>query len=171
MKKVILLLLMFSACSGEKNATIVFPKTLDETDSGKAYYNEEIFNGFSAYKEEGLMFSSYKTLSRGDICQLLVEYKDGKPIGLIQYYNKPTKEILIEDEKFEIGTKAQYKADLEKLYMYSETGKLTGESEISWDNVFIKFNGKVLLYNEDESIKTESYFSDGKFIRCVKGCE
>lgn len=55
--------------------------------------------------------------------------------------------------------------------MYSETGKLTGEIEISWDNVFIKFNGKALLYDDDGSIKTESYFSNGEFSRCVKGCE
>ena len=81
MKKLLLLSALFIfACSSD--IKVINASSLQEKD-GKTTYLGEVFNGYAAYKGMTTKWvKGYKNLKKGNICQLLLEYKNGKAVGM-----------------------------------------------------------------------------------------
>ena len=126
----------------------------------------EVFNGYAAYKGMTTKWvKGYKNLKKGNICQLLLEYKNGKAVGMNQFYDTPTEIITIENIEYQIGTKLKAKADENQLITYFEDGTTRSKIQIKWDGLWPVPNGDGIQYNSDGTVKRKAVFKDGKIVK------
>ena len=164
MKKLLLLSALFIfACSSD--IKVINASSLQEKD-GKTTYLGEVFSGYAAYKGMTTKWvKGYKNLKKGNICQLLLEYKNGKAVGMNQFYDTPTEIITIENIEYQIGTKLKAKADENQLITYFEDGTTRSKIQIKWDGLWPVPNGDGIQYNSDGTVKRKAVFKDGEIIK------
>jgi antitoxin component YwqK of YwqJK toxin-antitoxin module len=163
MKKLLLVLLFVFlnfACSSDEK--IVLASSL-ETKDGIEMYMGTPFDGYAAYRGKTKYVKGYAKLRKGDVCKLLLKYENGNVVGMKEFNKKPTKEILIENSTYDIGTELINFADEKNLTTYKD-GKIIGKIQINWDGLWLVLNGEGVIYNTDGSIKSKLNFKDGKKI-------
>ena len=163
MKKLLLLsaLVVFACSSDDKYINAWDLKDED----GKALFLGKPFSGYAAYKGMSKYLRGYKRLKKGNICTVLIKYKNGNAIGLKQFYDNPTEIITIDNIEYEIGTRLRAEADEKYLITYFEDGIKRGETQIKWNGEFPEANGEGIQYNKDGSVKRKAFFKDGKIIK------
>ena len=121
MKKLLLLsaFLVF-ACSSEEK--FINASSLQEKD-GKTMYLGEVFSGYAAYKgRTAKWIKGFKYLKKGNICQLLIKYKNGK----IQHKNYKS----TSDSMYQMACCSKFVTSIIVAKLY-ELGKLDYTTDIN----------------------------------------